>query len=64
VLEHVRDLQGTLAALLRLLKACGQMIISGPTENAVYRLGRKLAGPEFSGDYHERRVERIRQALN
>lgn len=63
VLEHVTDLQGTLTALLRLLKPCGQLIVSGPTENALYRLGRRLAGSEFSGDYHQRGVAEIRQAL-
>ena len=64
VLEHIPDLQGTLTALLRLLKPCGQLIISGPTENMLYRIGRRLAGPQFSGDYHERGVAEIRQALD
>ena len=63
VLEHVKDLQGTLAQLLRLLEQGGQLIISGPTENALYRFGRMLAGPEFSGDYPERGVDEIRRAL-
>ena len=63
VLEHVKDLPGTLAQLLRLLKKGGQLVISGPTENALYRFGRKLAGPEYSGDYHERGVAEIRCAL-
>jgi 2-polyprenyl-3-methyl-5-hydroxy-6-metoxy-1,4-benzoquinol methylase len=63
VLEHVGDLSGTLADLLRLLKRPGQMIISGPTENALYQLGRKLAGPEYSGDYHKRSIAEIRREL-
>lgn len=63
VLEHVKDLSQTLAQLLRLLKAGGQLIISGPTENVLYRFGRKLAGPEYSGEYHERGVAEIRQVL-
>lgn len=63
VLEHVEDLPGTLAQLLRLLKKGRQLIVSGPTENALYRFGRKLAGPEYSGDYHERGVAEIRHAL-
>jgi len=63
VLEHVKDLSGTLAALLRVLRPGGQLIISGPTENVLYRLGRKLAGPEYSGDYHERGVAEIRRML-
>jgi 2-polyprenyl-3-methyl-5-hydroxy-6-metoxy-1,4-benzoquinol methylase len=63
VLEHVEDLPGTVADLLRLLKRAGQLIISGPTENALYRLGRKLAGPEYSGDYHKRSIAEIRREL-
>jgi 2-polyprenyl-3-methyl-5-hydroxy-6-metoxy-1,4-benzoquinol methylase len=63
VLEHVRDLQETLQRLLRLLKKTGKLIISGPTENALYRFGRKLAGPEYSGEYHERGVAEIRRTL-
>ena len=63
VLEHVKDLPWTLAQLLRLLKKGGWLIISGPTENALYRFGRKLAGPEYSGEYHERGVAEIRGTL-
>ncbi len=64
VLEHVKDLSGTLNDLLGLLKPGGQMVISGPTENILYRLGRKLAGPEYSGTYHERGVLEIRKLLS
>lgn len=63
VLEHVDDLPRTLAYLLRLLKPGGQIIISGPTENILYQLGRRLAGPEYSGAYHERGVAEIRADL-
>lgn len=63
VLEHVDDLPRTLADLLRLLKPGGQIIISGPTENILYQLGRRLAGPEYSGAYHERGVAEIRADL-
>jgi 2-polyprenyl-3-methyl-5-hydroxy-6-metoxy-1,4-benzoquinol methylase len=63
VLEHVKDLAGTLEQLMRLLRPGGQLVISGPTESVLYRFGRKLAGPEYSGDYHERGVAEIRQVL-
>ena len=56
VLEHVEDLLGTLTDMGALLKPGGQIIISGPTENILYKIGRKLAGPEYSGDYHERGI--------
>ena len=63
VLEHVKDLSTTLAQLLRLLQPGGELIVSGPTENALYRFGRRLAGPEYSGEYHERGVAEIRKML-
>jgi 2-polyprenyl-3-methyl-5-hydroxy-6-metoxy-1,4-benzoquinol methylase len=63
VLEHVKDLAATLAQLLSWLKPGSPLIVSGPTENALYRFGRKLAGPEYSGEYHERGVAEIRKAL-
>ena len=63
VLEHVDDLPGTLADMRVLLKPNGQIIISGPTENILYKIGRKLAGPEYSGDYHERGILEVRDLL-
>lgn len=63
VLEHVSDLSGTLTQLLRLLRPGAQLVVSGPTENVMYRLGRRLAGPEYSGEYHERGVAEIRRTL-
>lgn len=63
VLEHVKDLSGTVKVLLRLLAGGGQLVISGPTENILYRFGRKIAGAEYSGDYHERSIAEIRQEL-
>lgn len=61
VLEHVQDLEGILDALLRLLKPGGILLITGPTENFLYRLGRRIVG--FSGHYHCRDVYDIRSAL-
>jgi 2-polyprenyl-3-methyl-5-hydroxy-6-metoxy-1,4-benzoquinol methylase len=63
VLEHVKDLPRTLSELLALLKPGGQLIVSGPTENILYRLGRKVAGPEYSGAYHERGIAEIKNEL-
>lgn len=63
VLEHVEDLPGTLADMGALLKPGGQIVISGPTENILYKIGRKLAGPEYSGDYHERGILEVRKLL-
>jgi 2-polyprenyl-3-methyl-5-hydroxy-6-metoxy-1,4-benzoquinol methylase len=63
VLEHVDDLPRTLSELLALLTPGGQLVISGPTENRLYRIGRRLAGPEFSGEYHERGTAEIKREL-
>jgi 2-polyprenyl-3-methyl-5-hydroxy-6-metoxy-1,4-benzoquinol methylase len=50
VLEHVDDLPPTLRLFKQWLKPNGRLLVSLPTENALYRLGRRLAG--FSGHYH------------
>jgi len=63
VLEHVDDISGTLAAMKAILKPGGQVVISGPTENIFYKIGRALAGPEYSGDYHERGILEVRVLL-
>ena len=63
VLEHVDDLPGTLSDLLHLLKPGGRLLVSGPTENILYQMGRRLAGPEYSGDYHERGIAEIKREL-
>jgi 2-polyprenyl-3-methyl-5-hydroxy-6-metoxy-1,4-benzoquinol methylase len=64
VLEHVEDLSTTLGELLKLLKPGGRLVVSGPTENTFYHIGRKLAGPEFSGEYHERGTAEIKRELS
>jgi len=63
VLEHVDDLLGVLGDMQALLRPGGQIVISGPTENLFYQIGRKLAGPEYSGDYHERGILEVRNLL-
>jgi 2-polyprenyl-3-methyl-5-hydroxy-6-metoxy-1,4-benzoquinol methylase len=63
VLEHVDDLSSTLKSLLRLLKPGSRLIISGPTENIFYKLGRRVAGREYTGDYHERGIAEIKHQL-
>ena len=61
VLEHVDDLADVFAELCRITKAGGMMIISGPTENLFYRIGRRIAGKEYTGAYHQRDVYDIRR---
>jgi SAM-dependent methyltransferase len=63
VLEHIHDFESYLALFLRILKPGGRIIVSGPTENWLYKLGRKLAGKQFSGDYRETNIAAIRAAF-
>lgn len=57
VLEHVDDLETLATAFGRVLSERGVVLCSLPTENAVYRMGRRLSG--FSGEYHVRKPEDI-----
>jgi SAM-dependent methyltransferase len=61
VLEHVDDLPPTLRDFKSWLKPQGRLVVSLPTENSLYRFGRKLAG--FSGHYHHANAETIDQDL-
>lgn len=61
VLEHVDDLDEIFPQLSSLLALGGEIIVSGPTENIFYKLGRFLAGPAYSGDYHVRNIYDIQK---
>jgi 2-polyprenyl-3-methyl-5-hydroxy-6-metoxy-1,4-benzoquinol methylase len=50
VLEHVEPLEPALDQFRSWLKPEGRLLVSLPTENLLYKLGRRLAG--FSGHYH------------
>ncbi len=63
VLEHVNNLQDTLAELCRITKLGGMIIVSGPTENLFYQIGRRIAGKEYTGDYHVRNIYDIRRIM-
>lgn len=52
VLEHISPVAPYVSAFERLLSPDGVLIVSGPTENGLYKLGRRLAGKEFTGHYH------------
>ncbi|MCA1907685.1 MAG: class I SAM-dependent methyltransferase [Magnetospirillum sp.] len=60
-LEHNDDVPAIVAQLFKSLKPGGTMILSGPTENWLYRLGRRLAG--FSGHYHTTTIAHIEQVM-
>ncbi|MEI7485681.1 MAG: class I SAM-dependent methyltransferase, partial [Ignavibacteriota bacterium] len=59
VLEHIEDLVPYVKKFKLLLKENGQIIFSGPTENILYKFGRKVAGNDYSGDYHVSNIKTI-----
>jgi 2-polyprenyl-3-methyl-5-hydroxy-6-metoxy-1,4-benzoquinol methylase len=61
VLEHVDQLEPVIEFLKQLLAPTGYIIVTGPTENYLYKLGRALA--RYSGHYHVRNIYDINSAL-
>jgi SAM-dependent methyltransferase len=60
-LEHDTQPETTAARLAAALAPGGLLIVSGPTESALYRLGRRIAG--FRGHYHRRSVYDVERIL-
>jgi 2-polyprenyl-3-methyl-5-hydroxy-6-metoxy-1,4-benzoquinol methylase len=61
VLEHVDNLNSYIEEFSRILSPGGTILVSGPTENIFYKIGRKLAGNKFTGDYHVTDIHHIRR---
>ena len=57
VLEHMKDRREVLQMFSRKLARTGRLVVSGPTENQLYRFGRRLIG--FSGHYHVTTIDHI-----
>ena len=57
VLEHVEDLPSIIKVFRKKLKPAGKLVVSGPTENFFYQVGRKIAG--FKDEYHERDIKDV-----
>jgi len=60
-LEHNDDIESILEALLPSLRPSGRLFICGPTESALYRLGRRIAG--FEGSYHHTTIYEIERSF-
>jgi 2-polyprenyl-3-methyl-5-hydroxy-6-metoxy-1,4-benzoquinol methylase len=60
VLEHVDNLDCWIKIFHSKLKPGGTIIVSGPTENIAYRVGRFLAGFSGKADYHHTNIDAIR----
>lgn len=60
-LEHNEDFENLIPRLFAALKPGGYFILSGPTENTLYQLGRLIAG--VKGDYHVTNVYDIEDVV-
>jgi 2-polyprenyl-6-hydroxyphenyl methylase/3-demethylubiquinone-9 3-methyltransferase len=63
VLEHVSNLKDVLSEFCRVSKPGSIVIVCGPTENLFYRIGRKIAGKEYTGDYHVTNIYKIQKVM-
>ncbi len=61
-LEHNDDFASLLDRLCQKLSPQGLLILSGPTENRLYRLGRAIAG--FDSHYHKTTIYDIEEAAS
>ena len=59
VLEHIEELDKYLDIFKRKLKPGGQFLVSGPTENILYKIGRVVAGFGDKGDYHHTNIDKL-----
>jgi SAM-dependent methyltransferase len=62
-LEHVDDLGAEIASFARMLAPGGALVVSGPTETGLYKLGRALAGFAGKGHYHHTNILEIRATI-
>jgi 2-polyprenyl-3-methyl-5-hydroxy-6-metoxy-1,4-benzoquinol methylase len=59
VLEHIDDIDKVITTFHRKIKKGGKLIVSGPTENIAYQVGRILAGFGDKGDYHHTNIDNL-----
>jgi hypothetical protein len=60
-LEHNENFPELIARLSEKLAPGGVFVLSGPTENAIYKLGRRIAG--FDAHYHVSNIDAIEAAM-
>ncbi|NJA07624.1 class I SAM-dependent methyltransferase [Methylococcaceae bacterium WWC4] len=65
VLEHLNndDLESYMVIFSKKLKIDGRLIVSGPTENIFYKIGRVIAGFADKGDYHHTNINLLIDAI-
>lgn len=62
VLEHIEDPGAYFETFRKKLKQGGRLIISGPTENVIYKMGRFVAGFGDKGAYHLTDILKLKDA--
>ena len=62
VLEHFESLDAILKQIHQLLKPSGEILLTGPTENIAYRIGRKIVG--FTGEYHHQTIHDVLREMS
>jgi len=63
VLEHLEEPAAYFDLFVRKLKPGGELVVSGPSENLVYRIGRLVAGFGDKGDYHHTNIDRLAEDI-
>ena len=63
VLEHIDNLDSVISKFLELSDDRTKFIISGPTENLLYRTGRMLIGYAGQDRFHERNIYDVENRL-
>ena len=61
VLEHIDNIGDYIQLFKDKIKDTGAVIVSGPTENILYKIGRKLSGERFTGEYHVNNIDNIKK---
>ncbi len=63
VLEHIEDIKPLILKWHKKLKKNGKLIISGPTENFIYKVCRFIAGFSDKGGYHIYNIKDILETV-
>ncbi len=59
VLEHIDNIDEIISIFRNKIKQDGKLIVSGPTENIAYQIGRIVAGFGDKGDYHHTNIDNL-----
>jgi len=64
VLEHFDNPSSVLKTMHQKLKPEGKLVISGPTENIAYKIGRIFSGFADKGDYHFTNISQLVKVID